>query len=103
MRTKFKKYIVISLIVLLMAGVSFTGWTITTAKSVHSQQTLNNESQSANMVPRAPNHSNTILLLVGTGLVGLIGIRRQGKALESSAKVKQPKHTRQKSFLPGRP
>jgi hypothetical protein len=94
-RAKLNKYKFIILVVFLMTGVSISGWAITfhnnqTAKSTDSQKAPKNGSKSANIVSGAINHSNTILLLVCTGLIGFIGVRRQGKKLENLAKVKQP-------------
>jgi uncharacterized membrane protein len=104
MRTKINKYKFILVAVFLMTGVSITGWTITfhynhTAKSIESQIAPKNDSQPANIVPAAINQSNTILLLVCIGLIGFIGIRRQGKKVENLAEVKAPKRGSNAKFL----
>ena len=105
MRTKVNKYKFIIMAVFLMTGVSITGWAITTfhynhtAKSAESQIALNNDSQPANIVPAAINHNNTILMLVSIGLIGFIGIRRQGKKVENFAEVKPPERGGHENFL----
>jgi len=104
MRTKLKKYRFFTLAVFLMAGMSITGWAITfhynhTEKSAESQKAPNNDSRPQNIVPPAINLSNTILVLVCTGLIGLIGVRRQGKKLDNLAKTKQPERRDPENFL----
>lgn len=104
MRTKVNKYKFIIVAVLLMTGVSITGWAITfhvnhTAKSAESQIAPKNDSQPTNIVPRAINQSNTILMLVCIGLIGFIGIRRQGKKVENLAEVKPPERGNHEDFL----
>jgi uncharacterized membrane protein len=104
MRTKIKKYKFILVAVFLMTGVSITGWTITfhynhTAKSIESQIAPKNDSQPANIAPAAINHSSTILMLVCIGLIGFVGIRRQGKKVENLADVKPPERGNHEDFL----
>lgn len=104
MRAKLNKYRFIIPAVFLMTGVSITGWTITfqynhTVKSAEFQKAPKNDSQSANIVPLSIKPNNTILLLVCTGLIGFIGVRRQGKKLENLAKVKQPQRGGHENFL----
>jgi hypothetical protein len=95
MRTKLKKYRFFILAVFLMTGMSITGWAITfhynhTEKSAKSQKAPKNDSQPQNIVPAAIHPINTILVLFCTGLIGLIGVRRQVKKLDNLAKAKQP-------------
>jgi hypothetical protein len=106
MRTRVNKYKFIIVAVFLMTGVSITGWAITTfhynhtANSIESQIALKNDSQPANIVPAVINHSNnTILMLVCIGLIGFIGIRRQGKKVENFAEVKPPEHGGHENLL----
>jgi uncharacterized membrane protein len=104
MRTKIKKYKFILVAVFLMTGVSITGWAITfhynhTAKSAESQLSPKNDSQPANIVPAAINHSHTILMLVCIGLIGFVGVRRQGKKVENLADVKPPERGNHEDFL----
>ena len=103
MRIKLNKHKFIILAVFLIVGVSIAVWAITfdynhTAKNTESQKEPRNESKAANIVPVATNHSNTILLLVFAGLIGLIGIRRQGEKLENLKKVKRPEREAHKNF-----
>jgi hypothetical protein len=104
MRTKLNKYRFDILAVFLITGMSITGWAITfhynhTAKSAESQKAPNNDSQSQNIVLAAINHSTTILMLVCTGLIGFIGVRRQGKKLDNHAKTEQPERRDPENFL----
>ena len=104
MRTKINKYKFILVAVFLMTWVSITGWAITfhvnhTAKSTESQIALKNDSPPTNIIPAAINHSNTILMLVCIGLIGFIGIRRQGKKVENLAEVKPPERGNHEDFL----
>jgi len=104
MRTKINKYKFILVAVFLMTGVPITGWAITfhynhTAKSAESQIAPENDGQPENIVPAAINQRNTILLLVCIGLIGFIGIRRQGKKVENLAEVKPPERGGNEDFL----
>ena len=104
MRTKVNKYKFIIVAVFLMTGVSITGWAITfhynhTSKSAESQIAPKNYSQPANIVPAAIKHSSTILMLVCIGLIGFIGVRRQGKKVEKIKKVKPPERAGHENFL----
>jgi hypothetical protein len=104
MRTKVNKYKFIIVAVFLMTGVSITGWAITFhynhgAKSAESQIALKNDSLPANIVPAAINPSNTILMLVCIGLIGVVGVRRQGKKVENLAEVKPPERGNHEDFL----
>jgi hypothetical protein len=87
-----------------MAGVSIAEWAISfhynhTAKIAESQKAPNNDSRSPNIVPAAINHSNTILMLVCTGLIGFVGVRRQGKKLDDLAKTGQPERRDPENFF----
>ena len=104
MRTTVNKYKFIILAVFVLTGVSVTGWAITshfnhTAKSAESQKAPKNDSRPANIVPAAINQTNTILLLVCTGLIGFIGVRRQGKKVENLAEAKPPERGSHENFL----
>ena len=106
MRTKLNKYRFNILTVFLIIGMSIAGWAITfrynhTAKSAESQKAPNNDSLLQNIVPAAINHRNTILMLVCTGLIGFIGVNRQGKKLDSLAKTEQPERKDPENFLDG--
>jgi hypothetical protein len=91
---------------LLITGMSISGWAITyhynhAANNTESQKAPNTDSQSQNTVPTAITHSSTILMLVCAGMVGFIGVRRQGKKLDNFVKTEQPEHREPENFLNG--
>ena len=82
-----KKYRIIFLLVVLMTGLSITGWSISTHYD-HAfingelQKELKNDSQIGNTISEGFNKNSPILFLISTGLIGLVGVRRQRKKLE---------------------
>ena len=84
---KLKKYRIIFLLVVLMTGLSITGWSISTHYD-HTfingelQKELKNDSQIGNTISEGFNKNSPILFLISTGLIGLVGVRRQRKKLE---------------------
>ena len=73
-----------------MMGLSITGWSIST----HFDQTLinselqkemKNDSQIDNTVLKEFSNNIPILSLISTGLIGLLGIRRQTKKIDNSS------------------
>ena len=94
MRKKLKRYKFIILSVLVMTGVSIMGWALAFKyenfeKTANSQIELKNHGQVTNLKPLALDHNNIILVLVGTGLIGFFGVRRQRKTSETFVKFKQ--------------
>ena len=87
MKMRLKKYRLIFLLVVLMTGLSITGWSISTHYD-HAfingelQKELKNDSQIGNTISEGFNKNSPILFLISTGLIGLVGVRRQRKKLE---------------------
>ena len=85
---RLKKFRLIFLLVFLMTGLSITGWAISThydqtLKSVAIQEELTNITQSEKVKSGEFRNNSPILFLISTGLIGLIGIRRQRKIPEN--------------------
>ncbi len=92
MRKKLKRYKFIILSVLVMTGVSITGWTLTFnylnfEKNATSQE-LKNHGQVTNAKSLTLDHNTITLVLVCTGLIGFFGVRRQIKTSENVVKGK---------------
>ena len=84
---KLNKYRFIILLVALMMGLSVTGWSISAHydhKTINSelQKETKNDNQIGNTLAREFSNSVPILTLISTGLIGLLGIRRQTKKLD---------------------
>ena len=104
MRIKLKNYKFIILSVCLVAGMSMAGWSLAfhydnKAKSVESQKELKNDPQVVNTMPSALDHTNVILVLLCTGLIGFFGVRRHSKTLENFVKIKPPECRAHPNFL----
>ena len=87
MRMKRKKYKLIFLLVVFMMGLSITGWSISshydhTFINGELQKELKNDSQIGNTIWGDFSKNSPILFLISTGLIGLLGVRRQRKKLE---------------------
>ena len=88
MRMKRKKYRLIFLLVVFMVGLSITGWTISTHYdhtyiSGELQKEMKNDGQSGNAILGMFRNNSPILFLITTGLIGLFGVRRQRKRIDS--------------------
>ena len=85
-----KKYRLIFLLVVLMTGLSITGWSISsyydfTFINGEFQKELKNDSQIGNTIWGEFSKNSPILFLISTGLIGLLGVRRQRKKLGNSS------------------
>jgi hypothetical protein len=85
---RLKKYRLIFLLVVLMAGLSITGWSISshydhTFINAEFQKELKNNSQIGNTTWGDFSKNSPILFLISTGLIGLLGVRRHRKTLEN--------------------
>ena len=90
MKMRLKKYRLIFLSVVLMAGLSITGWSISshydhTFINAEFQKELKNNSQIGNTTWGDFSKNSPILFLISTGLIGLLGVRRQRKKLGTSS------------------
>ena len=86
---KLNKFSFIFLLVVLMMGLSITGWSISAhydQKAINSdlQKETKNDNQIGNNLARKFSNNVPILALISTGLIGLLGIRRQKKIDNSS-------------------
>ena len=87
---KFKKYRLILLLVVLMTGLSITGWSISTHYdhtfiNAEIQKELKTDSQRGNTISGEFNKNSPILFLISTGLIGLVGVRRHRKKIANSS------------------
>ena len=84
---KLKKYRLIFILVILMMGMSITGWSIS-AHYDHSilsdkiQTEQKNDSQTGNTLSSKLSKNSPILFLISTGLIGLVGVRRHRNKIE---------------------
>jgi len=84
---KLKKCRLIFLSVVLVTGLSITGWSISTHYD-HAfingevQKELKNDSQIGNTIPEEFSKNSPILFLISTGLIGLVGVRRHRKKID---------------------
>jgi hypothetical protein len=79
-----------------MAGVSVAGLALAfhyggKAKNAGSQQELKNDIQAANEMLSTLGHSKIILLLVITGLIGFLGVRRKSNTVKTLVMDKRSK------------
>ena len=79
---KLKKYRLIFILVVLMLGISITGWSISTHYDQNDitdeiQKELKTDSQLGNPLSGKFSKNSPILFLISTGLIGLVGVRRQ--------------------------
>ena len=87
---KLKKYKLIFLLVVFMVGLSITGWSISTHYdhtfiNAEFQKELKNNSQIGNTTWGDFSKNSPILFLISTGLIGLLGVRRQRKKLGTNS------------------
>jgi hypothetical protein len=83
---RLKKYRLIFLLVILMMGLSITGWSISTHYdhtfiTAEFQKELKYDGRIANAISGEFSNINPILFLISTGLIGLLGVRRQTKKI----------------------
>lgn len=83
---RLKKYRLIFLIVILMTGLSITGWAISshydhTFTTGEFQKELQSDSQIGNTISGEFSKNSPILFLISTGLIGLVGVRRHRKKM----------------------
>ena len=84
---KHKKYRLIILLVVLMTGLSITGWSISTHYN-HAfingqlQKELKNDRQIGNAISGEFSKNSPILFLIAIGLIGLVGVRRHRKKID---------------------
>jgi hypothetical protein len=91
---KLKKFKIILLLVVLMMGLSITGWTISTHYDLTSingelQKKLTNDSQIGNSLSGEFSDNSPVLFLISIGLIGLVGVRRQIKKIGNSSRVRR--------------
>ena len=85
---KLKKYRLIFILVVLMMGLSITGWSISTHYDHNFitdeiQKELKNDSQLGDAILGKFSKNSPILFLISTGLIGLVGVRRKRNKIES--------------------
>jgi hypothetical protein len=90
MKMRLKKYRLIILLVILMTGLLITGWSITshydhTFINGEFQKELKSDSQIGNTIWGDFSKNSPILFLISTGLIGLLGVRRQRKKLGNNS------------------
>ncbi len=90
---KLNKYKFLFLLVVLMMSLSVTGWSISahydlTPLDGQLQKETKNDSQTGNTVGREFSNNVPILALISTGLIGLLGIRRQTKKIDNSSSAR---------------
>ena len=83
---RLKKYRLILILVVLMTGLSITGWSISTQYdhifiNGELQRVLEPDSQKGNPISEKFGNNSPILFLISIGLIGLLGVRRQTKKI----------------------
>jgi hypothetical protein len=86
---RLKKYKLIFLLVILMTGLSITGWSISThfdQTSINGelQKELKNDRPIGHAISGKFGENSPILFLISIGMVGLLGVRRQRKKKTNS-------------------
>ena len=81
---KLKKYRLIFTLVVLVTGLSITGWAISshydhTFTAAEFQKEMQNDDQIGNPISGKFANNSPILFLISTGLIGLVGVRRHRK------------------------
>ena len=84
---KLKKFRLIFILVVLMMGLSITAWSISiqydhTFINDELQKDLRDDDQAGNALSGKFSKNSPILFLISTGLVGLVGVRRQRNKIE---------------------
>ena len=85
---RLKKYKLIFILVILMMGLSITGWSISTHYDqtlLHGelQKELKNDSLNGSAISGEFSNNSPILFLISTGLIGLVSVRRHRKKMET--------------------
>ena len=96
MKMKLKKYRFIFLLVILLMGLSITGWSVS---ANYDYASINNELQAALTNDRQigdtklGDFSNNIpiLFLISIGLIGLFSVRRQTKKIDKNTPSRRNK------------
>ena len=88
---RLKKYKLIILLVILMTGLSITGWSISTQYdhifiNGELQRELEQDSQTGNALSGEIRNNIPILFLIFIGLIGFLGVRRQTKRMGSDSR-----------------
>jgi hypothetical protein len=88
MKMRLKKYKLIFILVVLISGLSITGWSISTQYDQtlingQLQKELKNDSLIGNAISGEFSKNSPILFLISIGLIGLVGVRRHRKKLEN--------------------
>jgi hypothetical protein len=108
MKMRLKKYKLIFILVILMMGLSITGWSIST----HYDQTLldgelqkelKNDSLIDNAISGKFSNNSPILFLISTGLIGLVSVRRHRKKMgtfQSKEKINELPRSRPDGVSP---
>ena len=83
---RLKKYRLILILVVLMTGLSITGWSISTQYdhifiNGELNRELDQDNQTGNAISGEFRKSSPILFLISAGLIGLLGVRRQTKKI----------------------
>jgi hypothetical protein len=96
MRIIVANHRLILLAALLTAGVSIAGWAFAChynlkTQSLLSQTEVGGDIQPAAVNPEALDHRKIVLFLVGAGLIGFFGVRRQGNPRRRPERVKRPR------------
>ncbi len=85
MKMRLKKYKLIFILVILMMGLSITGWDSThydqTLIHAELQKELKNDSLIGNTISGEFSNNSPILFLISTGLIGLVSVRRHRKKM----------------------
>jgi hypothetical protein len=94
MRKKLQHYKFIILAIFLMTGLSIAGWAFAfhydnQVKKAGSQNELKNEPLTTLVTPLVIDHSKIILLLVCTGMVGFLGVRRKNNTMKPFVEKKR--------------
>ena len=85
---KLKKYRLIFILVVLITGLSITGWSISTQYDqtftpAEFQKEMQNDGQLGDAILGKFSKKSPILFLISTGLIGLVGVRRKRNKIES--------------------
>jgi hypothetical protein len=108
MKMRLKKYKLIFILVVLMMGLSITGWSISTHYDqtlLHAelQKELKNDNLIDNAISGDFSNNSPILFLISTGLIGLVSVRRHRKKVgtfQSKEKINELPRSRPDGVSP---